>query len=1260
MIDKILIFNTDINIPDTTSKNDRDIFYEQFDKNIPKVFVESFYQLEQYDKFAIDIKSTIDTIILQQVLAYTIPIIDSIPDVHDIIWYKPKEKLRSPYVQEENKGIVFKLEYDQICIYNGIYIRIPKYTTITIIGLRINKGLDRSKSVNLSLVDTDYLDLWRENLPENDKILNGLITNYNHFTNKFYKHPQVNPINTDSITEFNDDKNTIKLNGIATLLKSSREYYENRVHQLHNEIGLINIIPHEKKVSIPINRALKAQNPILRKLENILGVSMLYKNYRNIMLSIFNMGYYDTYQKIMTGDTETNDRLKYTIDIKKSVMEQQSVLYKRQLEILRWRNIAFQKFGKWQHLTKQQRDIADLIYKNSLDAVKPSKDLDKKMQLSKSLLGSMQTGNVAEIESILSQIGKYKSIETGILCRHNITKANMLTNVYKSELDKNRILRNELINKYGDVYDNTYYCRICGEKLSEMQQGDQISITNNDYRYDMSYDELYYRIYKEASYICNNFVSFRDIQMYSIITIIKNITDIVKDEIHAIEISLKRIKTFKNYDISLTLGIYIYVYIFAFITQLIYTNDSIAFKSNLFTVNQNATESSPYIVGAKSNRVKKPMVKSPKKMQIDMDSMLRGKTVNTKTNIKHLQKLINTAISILINIKNKDIQSSPVITLQNIKGIFLNAYRFITKINYTTLVYSNEDYWYNNPIIDYFVYATIKKQNLDGKDKNKDTIMELALGRSKKQIISDLKDKEKRKTNDIYHTLVDPERWTSDVYVNDSLRFLYQYIHGKFYKENPANYSKEYVEFIEKYKHLKSLERLRVNRNRFSEFRPLYNPMVIMDIGYTTVKSMFRSCNGKCDKYIYRKINDNGDFIGEETTISKQEIDDWIMNKDYKKLKWFQQWKLVEIKCSCKISDRDTDMQVFYDYYRNNCVFGDIHTFNERNNVNTCSKCGITDIMIDELDPTFYKRHLARYTKLKNIEKRESEIKKDLMNINKPNIDNHIERPHFKTWEMRTDNIKKLADLLDWNPNKIYNIGLYEKRTYSKDFDVTKLTPSQDDLYKRNNTLYGYYLYIVRSYYKLRNFDMIPYPPPIIKEFVKKFNTVITKKLDLINLHSLPEIEFRMQTLKTSELTNFLLDMVSSTLLHIYRIFEKNGIKKIGLEFIKTLLEDILKFEKNLGNFDMRKMLRKINKNRPKDRPAVAADDIINTIEDDIVADDVMDEMDVLDLDESMGAEMGEEVDEMEDRDLFSLDDVDIEEYDEDTLYKDVVDKLND
>lgn len=1258
MIDKILIFNTDINIPDTASKNDRDIFYEQFDKNIPKVFVESFYQLEQYDKFTIDIKSTIDTVILQQVLVYTIPIIDSLPDVHDIIWYKPKGKLKSPYVQEENNGIVFKLEYDQICIYNDRYIRIPKYTTITIIGLHVNKDLDRLKSVNSSLVDTDYLDLWRENLPENDKILNGSITNYNHLTNKFYKHPQVNPINTDSVSEFNDDKNTIKLNRIATLLKSARDYYENRIYQLHNEIRLIDITPYEKKVSILINRIPELQNPILRKLENILDISILYQNYRNIVLSIFNMGYYDTYQKIMAGDAETNDKLKYTIDIKKSVMEQQSVLYKRQLEILRWRNIAFRKFGKWRHLTKQQYDIVDLIYKNSLNAVKPGKDLDKKSQLSKSLLDSMQTGNAAQIKSILSQIGKYKSMETGILCEHNITKANMLTNVYKSELDKNRVLRNELINKYGEVYDNTYYCKICGEKLSEMQQSDQISITNNDYRYDMSYDELYYKIYREASYICNNFVSFRDIQMYSIITIVKNITDIVKDEIHSIEISLKRIKTFKTHDISLTLGIYIYIYIFAFITQLIYTNDSIAFKSNLFTVKQNV-ESSPYIVGAKSDRVKKPVVKPYKKIRDDMDSMLRGKILNTKTNIKHLQKLINTAISILIDIKNKDIQNSPVITLQNIKGIFLNAYRFITKINYTTLVYSNEDYWYNNPIINYFIYAAIKKQNSNG--KGTDTIMKLALGRSKKQIVSDLKDKEKRKTNDIYYTLIDPEHWTSDVYVNDSLRFIYHYIHGKFYKENPANYSKEYAGFIEKYKHLKSLERLRINKNRFLEFRPLYNPLVITDIGYNTVKSMFKSCNGKCDKYRYRKINDNGDFMRDETTISKREIDDWITNKDYKKLKWFKQWKLVEIKCGCKISDRDTNMQVFYDYYRNNCVFGNTHTFDEKDGINTCSKCGITDIMIDELDLTFYKKHIARYTKLKNIQKQESEITKDLMNINKPSIDSHTEKLHFKKWEIRTDNIKKLSNLLDWNPNKIYNIGLYEKRNYNKDFDIMKLTPTQDDLYKRNNTLYGYYLYIVRSYYKLRNFNMISYPPPVIKEFVNKFEIVTTKKFDIINLHNLPEIEFRMQTLKSLELTNFLLDTISSTLMHIYTVFEKNGIKKIGLEFIKTLLDDIIKFEKNLGNFDMRKMLRKINKNRSKDRPAVATDDIINTVEDDMIgADEVIDERDVPDLEEVEGVEIDEDMDEMEDRDLFSLDDVDIEEYDEDTLYKDIVDKLND
>jgi hypothetical protein len=66
MIDKILIFNTDVKIPDTTNKNDRDIFYEQFSEKLPTTILESFYQLEQYEKFTIDVDSTIDTIVLYQ------------------------------------------------------------------------------------------------------------------------------------------------------------------------------------------------------------------------------------------------------------------------------------------------------------------------------------------------------------------------------------------------------------------------------------------------------------------------------------------------------------------------------------------------------------------------------------------------------------------------------------------------------------------------------------------------------------------------------------------------------------------------------------------------------------------------------------------------------------------------------------------------------------------------------------------------------------------------------------------------------------------------------------------------------------------------------------------------------------------------------------------------------------------------------------------------------------------------------------------
>jgi hypothetical protein len=314
--------------------------------------------------------------------------------------------------------------------------------------------------------------------------------------------------------------------------------------------------------------------------------------------------------------------------------------------------------------------------------------------------------------------------------------------------------------------------------------------------------------------------------------------------------------------------------------------------------------------------------------------------------------------------------------------------------------------------------------------------------------------------------------------------------------------------------------------------------------------------------------------------------------------------------------------------------------------------------MLETFDPVFYKKYLPRYTKIKKMERHDSEIPLDfIMSKGKPKstaID-----PTLREWKSTEHNIKTLATILEWKVNVINNIGLYEKREYTKDLDTIKIIPMEDEILRRNNTLYGYYLYIIRSYYILRNFDSISYPPLAIKNFVHRFpGANVEKKLDIINTNILPEIEFKMQTLEPLELSNYLLDTISQTLLKIHKIFERLGFKKFGLEFVKLLLGEIIKFEKKLSKFDMRKMLRRINKSRSKDKPTISTDDIDKEIDNDML-DDIIDDMD--DQPEPENLPDLEEDDILEDAkgDIFSLGDIDVEEYDEDTLYKDVEDKLN-
>jgi hypothetical protein len=740
--------------------------------------------------------------------------------------------------------------------------------------------------------------------------------------------------------------------------------------------------------------------------------------------------------------------------------------------------------------------------------------------------------------------------------------------------------------------------------------------------------------------------------MYNIYTIIKNVTDLIKEEIHTVEVSLMKIKTFKSDDVSLTINVYIYIYAFAFLTQLIYTNDFISFKGNLFV------KEGGRAVIVKDKKVlikdKKPIqAKDKNQSKKDIPDLLKTKVENTKENVKELQKLINVALSLLIKIKNKDIQESKVITFQNIKELFLKAYRWILNINYTAISYSKKDYWYNNHVISYFRYAFV--HNLDNKSGSSETqkgfVLKDVLGRSEEEIEKDFVNKK-----GIYDTLVNPGTWTKNKYINDSLLYVYEYIHNKIYTVNYSDDNPIYLEFFKKYSYLKELENDRRIVNKFITFRPYYRTLYVHSyITNTMLKHNFTNCKdckeyGKL-KYVYQKINDNGQYLKDTKTLELKEVNELIESKDFKKAKEFRNWILIEIKCSCTINKKanikDQKIEAFYEFYKNKCVFGGIHDFNMVKNQQTCIKCGITEDIITNHDEKFYKKYTAIYNKVREIEYQNI---KPLVKTQKVSKLTKVVKETYKKWENTNRHITKLATMLDISPNVIYNIGMYEKRDYNKDkFNKTVLSFDKeiDDEIKRNNNLYDYYLYIIRNYYLLRNSEFVSSQEDELKGFLAKFsNTDISRKLSIINRDFIKSYRYYKKVLSSSLLTNFLLNSISETLIKIFDEFTKGSLKKMGTAWVTMIFNNIIKFEKKLTTFDIKKVLRiKMSLFDESLNDAVNIDDAnIDELDDSTKAND-------LEVDDEFPIE------DEDHEDQFSMANIDVEMDDEENLYKDVADR---
>jgi hypothetical protein len=125
--DTIIIFDTDVGMEEIPTKNEIVLFYEGLKKTgeFSIQQIDLMHSLETDSGIKDLIETTIDTIILEQIMPYVIPILQEIPDIdiksHSINRFEVNDSLAKEKRMHEKSvdalNIIIKLKESKKCLY---------------------------------------------------------------------------------------------------------------------------------------------------------------------------------------------------------------------------------------------------------------------------------------------------------------------------------------------------------------------------------------------------------------------------------------------------------------------------------------------------------------------------------------------------------------------------------------------------------------------------------------------------------------------------------------------------------------------------------------------------------------------------------------------------------------------------------------------------------------------------------------------------------------------------------------------------------------------------------------------------------------------------------------------------------------------------------------------------------------------------------------------------------------------------------------
>jgi len=1171
----IIIFDVE-DIEVETTKSAREMYKDTLlkAKIIDEPTADAFYDMLMEEEEKRMPATTIESIIVRQLLPYVRPVLESIPEVEYKRRRAAKKDANGTVSTKAAPMLTVMMEHDTECKFAEYSIMVSKQTTASLSGVQIMPhGIPRRQQIPAYLYD----------IPDAEKAKNGIITVYDPIRAAYITPLATAPKDIMLVKEkMKDTLQALKHQLTAAINFKGRDLWRMiaRGQLGTGEKAAVPSPPSKKPASPPPSKKPASPPPskFLLDMAKITGNAFVLDSTQGTLLSLQNAGYIDEYFKSRyTG--AFLEEIKHERDLQRLQVEQMQAKFKLQMELYRKRGIALQTFGTDDLFALDAKQLA-VVEKAYGAFVKRAQAPDKDLQMAYSMQLAIDAGDVVALTKLIKLVDAELSFDKAsgfyrnkaghnILCDHLMAVAKVV--ISKLPLGERHVVARERMSTFAEMMDGGYFCRNCGEFLfdQDVSIAESSRINYNSGR-DESFSPLATVIAREAVYIVANYVVFPDPAALDMRGIAKNVAETVRDELAHLDEQLGRMKTLSQENRVITMSIYIYVYIFATLCQLVFTNQAKMHFRDIF---------------------KRAAIKQGGKAALADGSLPKF----TKRREEDLRAIINNALNMVKYIKSEDLRRSDVIKQDTVKDFFLKAYRWVLRLNYVSIPYVHESNpLKNNPVLDYMRRVQSFSRHKDAEGPH---ATEKLLGRTEKQIIAD-----EANGVSMYSTMRQmelPKEWE---YAELSYRQVYSLIRREVLPAKDAE-------------RIDQLERERRSESLLRRLRPYVRlPYVPMPkkVYEPYCCSKRRPVYGPRSTKTARRESAHG---AKTRQFKRAEVVEWINSNNTAALQEFAKWRVVGFECqSCdttrKAKSADADA-----FFADTCPVEDVHEYKTTKLGTVCKKCGYDPAAApgSRKYEAFYKKYKKKYLAIREaIDKTAAPAKSTAPAKSAATAP---AKQRYK-WEVNHKQINEFIRLSKVDMNKFYALGLFEGQNLD-DIKMGKLNMqdfSEADIKKRNNHLYEHYIYIMRNYNVLRNIDKLIVYPENIRQFISKHGIKDYSKKEPINVGFLDMYKYFATTLKPGDLSVFLLSAIANTLMRIVATFPK---KETGLEYIHILYGEVLDAEEKLTSFTPTKFREVQSVAEERDDIVVERAEDFDTIMDDEGGEDEGDpfSIDALDMD---------------------------------------------